>query len=115
MTQPEANAPDQSPMPGFSPELAQKIINVMLHLDQFNSDSSLRAVFITTDLAELKNGIPEGNSKYDRVHKVMKWIAETGKKDKVLAFLQTMEARYQTGDGIKTDLQKLITEIRQMN
>lgn len=104
--------PETAPsMPGFSEELSGRIIGLMLRIDQFNSDASLRAMFITTDLADLRPNIPEATSKYDRAHKVMIWLAGTGKKEKVLAFLQTLEGRYQEGDGLKKDLQKLIADI----
>lgn len=109
---PTENLDDQgSKMPGFPPDVAEMIINTVMRVDQFNSDSSLRAMFITTELAPFKDQVPDANSKYDRAHKVMKWMAESGKKEIVLAFLKTLEARYQTGDGMKNDLQKVIQSV----
>jgi hypothetical protein len=101
-------------MPGLSKELRDRCHNTLLKCNKFKSDSSVRSVFITKDLWPFRNDLPEGNSKGDRVAKILDYLLEQESKADtpvLVIFLRTLSSHYHPRNALLNRLQKLADDV----
>lgn len=101
-------------MPGLPNELHSRCQNTLLQCNEFDSHSSLRAVFATDELYPFRSGLPESTSKSERIAKCLDYLLEQRgvSSQPVLAiFLTTLRDRYMTGNALRDDLEALAEEV----
>lgn len=101
-------------MPGLPGELYNRCQNTLLQCNEFNSHSSLRAVFVTDELYSFRSDLPEAASKGERVAKCLDYLLEqrmTYGQPALVAFLAVLRDRYMPGNALHDDLGALAGEV----
>ena len=100
-------------MPSLPRPLHNRLRAILLNCSEFESNSSLRAVFVTTELVPFRIGVPEASSRAARVDALLAYL-----QDQRLSigapvlpyFLTTLRDRYEEGDSRRTELAILVEE-----
>lgn len=82
----------------------------LLQCREFQSYSSLRAVFVTDHLSPFKFRLPSGESPSDLVDRCLEYLSDVRLRDgrpALPVFLLTLRDRYELGDALRDDLQAL--------
>jgi len=61
-------------MQGLPRELYSICRNILLKCDEFDSDSSLRAIFVTEELQPFRNSLPEAANRDERIGKCLDFL-----------------------------------------
>lgn len=104
-------------MTGLSPELYQRCRTTLLQCGEFDSDESLRAVFVTAELSPFRNAVPEGMRKANRVDGCLAYLLSKRLRDgRVLLpiFLETLSGKYQEGDALREELAALTRDTQSL-
>jgi len=102
-------------MPGLSNELYNRCRTTLLKCSEFDSDASLRAVFVTNELRPFRSGLPEAASRNERVAKCLDYLLEQGIKDSrpvLPLFLVALRDRYHPGIALRDELEALVERIQ---
>ena len=103
-------------MPDLSQELYWRCHATLLKCDEFNSDASLRAVFVTAELKPYQDQLPEAKSKEDRVSLVIDhlWLKYLSDGRSVFPlFLTSLRYKRPRTDTLHRELDLLRSEIIQ--
>lgn len=101
-------------MPGLSKSLYDRCRETLLRCGEFDRNSSIKAVFVTTDLWPFKNGLPGVNNKVGRVTEVLDYLLgqESEANLPVLViFLRNLSSHYQPGNALRNQLQMLADSV----
>ena len=101
-------------MAGISSELRRRCRSVLLRCSEFDSNASLTATFVTSELSPFYSGLPQAESKSMRVDMLMAYLLNIRLKDgrAVLpVFVSTLADHYAQGDAIRQDLSLLAQEL----
>lgn len=101
-------------MPGLSADLEKRCRDTLLRSSEFDSDASVRAVFVTRDLYPFRNGLPGANSKAARVTAVLEYLLEQERDANppvLVLFLQALGGHYQQGNALLNDLEARALEV----
>jgi tetratricopeptide (TPR) repeat protein len=105
---------EQSIMPGLSADLYNRCRSTLLRCSEFDSNASLRSVFVTDELHPFRSGLPEAASKNERVNVCLDHLLPKQLSDgrPVLPlFLAALRVRYQEGDALHDELNALQREV----
>lgn len=83
---------------------------------QFNSNDSLRSIFVTAELRPFRSGLPEAASKTERIDNFLAFVLDKRLSDGrsvLLIFLETLRDRYLAGDALRDELTALLADIKQ--
>lgn len=101
-------------MPMLTGFLHKRCYNTLLKCNQFDSDASVRAVFVTSELLPFKPGLPGANSRAARVTAVLGYLLEqepdAGPPVLVL-FLRALSGYYETGNALLSELETRAREV----
>lgn len=92
-------------LPNLSEKLEQHIIDTCLRLSEFDNQASLRAAFVTGRLREVRDQLPEANTKESRVKETLKLLGEQGLLRDFFAFVA---ARYSPATWDGSTLRQLV-------
>jgi len=84
--------------------------DVLLRCSEFDSDYTLKAVFVTDDLSVLQSKLPSAFTKADRVDQGLAYLLEkqmSNRTPAILVFLRVLRDRYPYGDSLRDDLTHL--------
>jgi hypothetical protein len=101
-------------MSRLSTQLYHRCRNTFLECHEFDSNASLKAVFVTSDLRPFRNRIPDTGSKTERVEACLALLIERYLSDgrAVLPlFVAALRDRYTLGDALHDELEKLAREV----
>ncbi len=105
-------------MPGLSPDLSRRLRETLTRCGPFDSDRSLRAVFVDARLAPWRDFISDNTpSRAARVDALIEALLEQDSDagDPALAlFLAVLVDRTASGDACKQQLARLVAELRQL-
>ena len=96
------------------PVLYNRCRSVLMRCSEFDSNASLHAVFITTELYPFQVRLPEAANKSERIDKCLAFLLPLRLQDgrAVLPlFLETLSVRYSPDDHLHAELESLRTEI----
>ena len=90
-------------------ELLRKCSQVFARCDQFKTDASLRAMFVTSELAPFRDRLPSASAIAERVDTALGFLMSNtqGGQPLLFPFLLTLRDKYQMGDGLRDDLENL--------
>jgi tetratricopeptide (TPR) repeat protein len=97
-------------VPGLPSELYNRCRSVFLQCGEFDSDASLRAVFVTAELRPFRDGLRQAGSKGERVDACLDYLLPKRLRDGRPAlplFIEALRARYQPGDALRGELARL--------
>jgi hypothetical protein len=103
-------------MTGLPTELYNRCRTTLLKCSEFDSNTALRAVFVTDELSPFRSGLPEAMSKSGRVGNCLAFLLDKRLSDgqPVLPmFLTSLRDRYQEGDALRDELETLRLEVEQ--
>lgn len=101
-------------MAGLSTELYNRCRSTMLKCSEFDTNASLRAVFVTDELRPFRGELPEADRKSGRVDTCLAYLMDKRLSDgrAVLPlFLAALRDRYQPGDALHDELGALAAEM----
>jgi predicted membrane protein len=101
---------------GLPDNLFNQCRNVLLQTSEFDTDTSLRAVFITDELRPFRDRLPSAASKSDRVNRCLAFLLDKRLSDgrPVLpVFLEALHNKYQQGDALRDELASLADDVEQ--
>ena len=99
----------------LSQELHDHCRMVLLRCRQFKGHASLRAVFVTTELATYRDDIPECASRDERVDLVIDYLLQNTLSDGrpvFPVFLEALRRRYNPGDELFDHLTRLCFSVK---
>lgn len=102
-------------MTGLPEELYQQCRTTLLKCDEFDSHSSLRAVFVTDELRPFRHRLPTAASKSERVDTCLDYLLSQRLSDRrpvLPLFLVALRNRYEPGDALRDELD-ILTEATQ--
>ena len=102
-------------MARLSNALCQRCRTTLLKCSEFDSNVSLRALFVTDELHPFRDGLPEAASKSERVAACLDFLLPRQLSDgrSVLPlFLAALRDRYQPGDALRDQLEALGDAVR---
>lgn len=102
-------------MSGLPNKLHRRCRNILLKCSEFDSNTSLRAVFVTKKLHPFCSGLPEAANKSERVDKCLEYLLDKRLSDgqPVLPlFLTALRDRYQAGDALRDELGTLVEAVQ---
>lgn len=102
-------------MQGLSNELYNRCRTTLLKCSEFDSDASLRAVFVTDELYPFRDRLPATGNKSERVDKCLDFLLPKRLSDgwPVLPlFLAALRDRYQEGDALRDELGALAEAVQ---
>jgi len=103
-------------MLGLSAALYKRCHDTLLRCSEFDSDASVRAVFVTGDLYPFKIGLPGANNKLARVTAVLEYLLEqepdAGPPVFVL-FLRALSGHYKRGNALLNELEARAREVEE--
>lgn len=105
------------PVPGLPPNLLEHCHRVLVQCDQFNSQESLKTIFATRELARYGSGLPDADTKFDRVQKVVYYLLPKRLIDGrpvFSLFLAELHNRQHEEDERRYQLAELCSEIDQV-
>lgn len=94
-------------MPGLFAELYNHCRSTLMRCSKFDSNASLRAVFVTNELYPFRDRLPTATSKGERVDACLDFLLDKRLSDgrPVLPlFLAALRDRYQQGDALHNEL-----------
>lgn len=101
--------------------LSSKIYNccrsTLLKCSEFESNASLRTVFVTEELFPFRDNLPEAASKTERVDKCLEYLLRKSLSDNrplLPLFLATLRDKYCEGDALRDRLDALAQEVSQV-
>lgn len=101
-------------MDGISPELYKSLWIALLRCGSFDSDESLRALFVTAPLNSWRDSLPQAHSPSARVEKMIAYLSqqrdEAGNNALVL-FLRALSNLKDPGDACKGELDHLAEQL----
>ena len=100
-------------MIGLSPKLHRRCRAALLKCGEFDSDESLRAVFVPDDLSPFRHAVPEATRKVDRVDGSLAYLLGKRLRDGralLPVFLDTLSGKYPEGDALRDELAALARE-----
>lgn len=104
-----------SEMPGIPPLLSSKLQATLLRCGPFQSDNSLRPLFIDSRISSWRNGLPSAGSTAARVQAVVEylWLQSDASGENALVLLvQVLHDRISRGDACYGQLNALVTELK---
>jgi len=102
-------------MPRLSSELYRRCRNTLLKCGEFDTDASLRAVFVTDELYPFRDRLPAATSKTDRVDKCLGYLLEqhlSNGRPVLPLFIEALRDRYQKGDARRDALRTLAEAVQ---
>lgn len=102
-------------MSGIPSSLYQRCRKILLECSEFDSDDSLRAVFITDELYPFRNRLPSAADKSARVDACLDFLVDRrlrGDQPVLPRFLAALRDRYQPGDALHDELAALASTAR---
>jgi vWA-MoxR associated protein C-terminal domain/Effector-associated domain 2 len=103
-------------MTSLSKDLVNRCRQILLKCDEFDSDATLKTVFIVTELQPFQKSLPEANSSKDRVDKLIKLLMQ--KEDvepgysALLCFVEALHDKYASlEDNLCKELKRLCFDI----
>lgn len=103
-------------MPFLSKPLHNRCYNTLIKCSEFDSDASVRAVFVTRELHPFRMGLPGENSRTARVTAVVEYLLdqepEAGPPVLVL-FLSALSGHYQHGNALLNELKTLACDVEE--
>lgn len=102
-------------MSGLSTELYNRCRTTLLQCSEFDTNASLRAVFVTDELHPFRSWLPEAASKSERVDACLAHLLDKRLSDgrTVLPlFLAALRDRYSPGDDLRDELAALVEAVR---
>jgi hypothetical protein len=93
-----------------SNELYHRCRDTLLKCSEFDSNASLRAVFVTDALSPFRSGLPEATSGSKRVDATLDYLLSQRLNDGrpvFPLFLEALRDRYQEGDALRDELEEL--------
>lgn len=106
----------ETSMAGLSTELYQRCRNTLLQCVEFDSNSALRAVFVTAELRPFQTSLPEAANKGERVDLCLNFLLTRRLRDGRTAlalFITALRDRYEPGDGLRDELDTLARDVPQ--
>jgi nucleoside phosphorylase len=94
-------------------ELYTRCRNTLLKCSEFDTNASLRTVFVTAELAPFRAGLPEADSKSARVDACLAYLADKHLSDgrtMLPLFLGALRDRYNPGDALRDELAALVAQ-----
>jgi len=102
-------------MAGLPSKLYNRCRNTLLKCSEFDSNASLRAVFVTSELQPFRSQLPEAANKTERVDVFLDYLLPKRLSDgqSILPFfLESLRGKYLPGDALHDELASLIDPIR---
>lgn len=102
-------------MPGLPSELYQRCRTTLLKCSEFDSNASLRSVFVTDELYPFRSGLPEAARRNERVDACLDFLLPKHLSDSrpvLPLFLAALRDRYQEGDALHDELEVLVEAIQ---
>ncbi len=96
-------------------ELYNRCRNVLLNCSEFDSHVSLQTLFVTAELHPFRDSLPEASSKSGRVDACLGFLLlkRLSNGQPVFPLLLTaLRDRYQVGDGLRDELDRLLEEVQ---
>jgi predicted phosphodiesterase len=94
----------------FSTELYHRCRNVLMKCSELDSDGSLRAVFVTSELKPFRDGLREASSKRARVDQFLSYMNDRKLSDgrpALLLFFEALYARYHPDDALRDEIEAI--------
>jgi hypothetical protein len=101
-------------MTGLSSELYQQCRSTLLRCSEFDSDVALKAVFVTAELRQFRDSLPEAASKSNRVDSSLDFLLDQRLSDGATAlfsFLDVLRQKYEMGSSLRDELDELIVSL----
>ncbi|MCI0447395.1 hypothetical protein L0152_29815, partial [bacterium] len=98
----------------LSIDLYKRCRATLLECSEFDSDHSLRTVFVVAELRPYQDKLPSANNKVERVNLTMEYLLKIELKDGrslFLLFLTALRDRYHVENALHDRLQALYEEI----
>jgi tetratricopeptide (TPR) repeat protein len=96
-------------MQGLPNEIYNRCRDTLLQCSEFDSDTALKAVFVTDTLSPFRARLPEAAKKSARVDTVLDYLLTKSLKDNqpvLPLFLTTLRNRYSPGDALRDELEE---------
>ncbi|MBN1450153.1 MAG: hypothetical protein JW963_03985 [Anaerolineales bacterium] len=100
----------------LSKALYTRCYDTLLKCSEFDSDASVSAIFVTTDLHPFKTGLPGANSKAARVTDVLGYLLEQEPEagpPVLVSFLRALSGHYHQGNALLNDLVALTHDVEE--
>ena len=97
-------------MKGLPQDLHNRCRSALLQCSEFESNASLRAVFVTEELSPFRDGLPDTANKTDRVAQCLAYLLPKNLSDNrplLPLFLEALRDRYHEGDALRGTLDTL--------
>lgn len=101
-------------MPVMSARLHNRCRTTLLKCSEFDTDASLRSVFVTDELHLFRDRLPTASNKSERVDRCLAFLLEQRLSDGRPAlpiFLSALQDRYQPGDALRDELERLAEDV----
>jgi len=98
----------------LSQELYNRCRNTLLKCSEFDSNDSIRAVFVTVQLRPFQSRLPEAASKTERVDSFLAFVLDKRFRDArsvFLIFLEALRERYPEEDALFNEIEILRLEV----
>ena len=95
-------------------ELDASLHKTLLKCDEFESHNSLSAVFVTEELVNFKDGLPQVGNKRDRVSQTIAYLLRKRLNDNrpvLPIFLAALRNKHQHGDALRNELDSHLSEL----
>lgn len=102
-------------MSGLTAELHHHCRSILLKCGELDSNTSLRAVFVTKELYPFRSGLPDAASRGERVDMCLDFLLLkrlSGGRPVLPLFLAALRDRYQVGDALRDELGDLVEAIQ---
>lgn len=100
----------------LSLELHARCRAVLLQCSELDSDNSLKAIFVTSELRIFRDGLPQCTTKEDRVSQTIDYLVPlrlSNNRPVFPLFLAELRERRHPGDGLRDELDTLLTSATQ--
>jgi len=100
---------------GLSSELTQRCRTTFLKCSEFDSNASLRAIFVTDELYSFRDRLPAAGNKSERVDKCLEFLLDkrlSNGRPVLPIFLAALRDRYQEGDALRDELGALAEAVQ---
>lgn len=101
-------------MNGLPSDIYRRCRDVLAKCAEFESNTLLRSVFVTEELAPFKGGVQNAASKNDRIDLCLEFLLSKQLRDGRQAFhvfLETLRDRYRQGDMLHDELDRLAQDV----
>lgn len=106
---------DDTPLQSLPPDLNNRCRIILIRCLEFQSDQTLRAVFVTNQLFPFRSGLRSAGSLRERVDLAVEYLLEQRLSDgrpALSVFLEALQSRYHKGDKLRDDLESLGNDVR---